>query len=120
MAFVREEVEMGSEMGVLEICPIHGPGREHANPRISLAIERGKLGLKSLEERRQPLDLEPAIDLGHDARQREAVLERIAGARGCLGAVAEHPPMATGRTPDIDGIKPQMPAAGRPDPDPPP
>src|SRR5580704_13471891 len=76
-----------------------------------------RLSAESSEERRQPLDLEPAIDLGHGARQREAVLERIAGARGCLGAVAEHPPMATGRTPDIDGIKPQMRAACRRDPD---
>src|SRR6516165_11849116 len=117
LAFDQQEAQIAREIGVLEISLIHGPRGEHANPRIILAIERGKLGLKSLEEWRQPLDLEPAIDLGHDARQREAVLERIAGARGRLGAVAEHPPMASGRTPDVDGIKPQMRAACRRDPD---
>ena len=35
-----------------------------------------------------------AIDVGHGARQREPVLERVAGARRRLRAVAEHPPAA--------------------------
>src|SRR5262249_19979157 len=97
LAFDQQEAEIARKISVLEIGLIHGPGREHADPRIILPVERGKLGLKSLEERRQALDLEPAIDLGHGAGQREAVFERITGARGRLGAVAEHPPMAIGR-----------------------
>src|SRR5262249_54722638 len=117
LAFDQQEAEIARKISVLEISLIHGPGREHADPRIILPIKRGKLGLKSLEERRQALDLEPGIPLGHGARQRGGFSERIPGARGRLGAVAEPPPMAIGRPPDIYGINPQMRAACRRDPD---
>src|SRR5258708_212619 len=111
LAFDQQEAQIAREIGVLEISLIHGPRREHADPRIILAIERGKLGLKSLEERRQPLDLEPPIDLGHDARQREAVLPPIAGARGASGALPDHPPTALRRTPHLSPLTPPIPPA---------
>ena len=43
------------------------------------------------EERRQPLDVAVAERVGQHARDDDAILERVAGARGRLGAVAEHP-----------------------------
>src|SRR6516225_2713011 len=51
LALDQQEAEIARKISVLEISLIHGPGREHADPRIILPIERGKLGLKSLEER---------------------------------------------------------------------
>ena len=58
-----------------------------------------------------------AIDVRHGARQREPVLERVAGARGRLRAVAEHPPAAVGAAADVDRVEPQMRAARRRDAD---
>ncbi len=54
---------------------------------------------------------------GHGARQREPVLERVAGAGGRLRAVAEHPPAAVGAAPEIDRVEAQMRAARRRDAD---
>ena len=68
----------------------------------ALPVERRKRGLHRLEERCEALHLELAVEIGHGARQREAVLERVARARRCLGAVTEHPPIAIRGAPDID------------------
>ena len=117
LAFDQQEAEIAREIGVLEIGLVHRSRREHADAGIVLAVERGQLRLERLEERREPLDLERAIDVGHGAREREAVLQRVAGARRRLRAVAEHPPAPVGRAADVDGVEPQMRAAGRRDAD---
>src|SRR5215475_7279953 len=93
-----------------------GPGVS-TQTRESSWVERGERALKPLEERRQALDPECAINVGHGPRQRQAVLECVAGPRRRLGAVAEHPPTAIGRAPDVDCIKPQMRASSRDDTD---
>ena len=54
-----------------------------------------------------------AIDFGNAVGEREAVFQRIAGARRRLGAVAQHPPAAVGAARDVDGVEAQMRAAGR-------
>ena len=53
------------------------------------------------EELREVLHLEVAEKLRESARDDDPVLERIAGARGRLGAVVDHPPAAVGRTGDV-------------------
>src|SRR5262249_8284735 len=97
----------------LEIGLVHRTRREYAHASLVVTIERGELGLKSLEEWRQALHLERPIDVGQRARQLKAVLKCVAGARGRLGAVAQHPPVAVPRAPDVHGVKPKMPAAPR-------
>ena len=72
---------------------------------------------KRLEERRDALDARGAIDVGNGARQRQPVLDRIAGARRRLRAIVEHPPAPVGAAADIDGIEAQMRAARRLDAD---
>ena len=62
----------------------------------SWRLSDDQLGLERLEERRERSTRARAIDVGNGARQREPVLERIAGARRRLRAVAEHPPAAVG------------------------
>ena len=117
LAFDQQEAEIAGEIGVLEIGFIHRPRREQANARIVLAIERGKLGLEGLEKRRDAFDTRGAVDVGHRARQRETVFDRVTGARGRLRAIAEHPPSPVGATPDIHGVEAQVRAAGRRDAD---
>jgi hypothetical protein len=112
-ALDQQEAEITREIGVLEIGLVHRPRREHADAGIVLPVERGQLGLERLEKRRQPLDLELAIDVGHGTRDREPVLQCVAGARRCLRAVAEHPPMAVRGAADVDRIDPQTGTAGR-------
>ena len=53
---------------MLEIGLVHRSWREYAHASLVVSIERGELGLKSLEERRQALDLERAINVGQCAR----------------------------------------------------
>ncbi len=81
--------------------------------RIVLAVEAGQLVLQGLEERRVAADPQAAIDFRNPVRKREPVLQRVAGARRRLGAVAQHPPAAIRAARDIDGVKAQMRAAWR-------
>ena len=57
------------------------------------------------------------VEVGEDARGRDAVLQREAGAGGRLGAVAEHPPGAVGAAADLEGDEVQVVAAARGDAD---
>ena len=112
LAFDQQEAEIAREVSVLEIGLAQRPGREQTDMGVVLTAERGELGLKGLEERRHPFDPRGAIDVGNGARQRQPVLDRVAGAGGRLRPVAEHPPAAVGAASDIDRIKAQMRAAG--------
>ena len=99
LALDQQEAEIAREIGVLEIGLVHRPGREQADAHVVVAVERGKLALERLEERRHALHVGGAVDVGHGAGKREPVLDRIAGARRRLRAVAEHPPAAVGPRP---------------------
>ena len=99
LALDQQEAEIAREIGVLEIGFVQRPGRQHADRRIVAAAERRQIRLQRLEERRDALDLQLPIDVGHGARQREPVLQRVARARRRLRAVAEHPPAAVGERP---------------------
>ena len=116
-AFDQKEPEITREISVLEIGFAQRSRRQQADVRVVLAGEGGELGLEGLKERGDAFDARGAIDFRDGARQRQAVLDRVAGAGGRLGAVAEHPPASVGAAPDIDGIKAQMRAAGRGDTD---
>jgi len=116
-ALDHEKAEVTRQIRVLEIRFAHRSGRQHANVRVVLPAKRRELGLKSLKERCEPLGAARAIDVGDGARQREPVLDRIAGARWRLRAVAEHPPVAVGAARNIDRVEAQMSAAGRCDAD---
>jgi hypothetical protein len=116
-ALDHEKAEIARQIGVLEIGLAHRSGRQHANVRVVLPAERCELGLKSLKERGEALGAARSIDVGDGARQREPVLDRIAGAGWRLRPVAEHPPAAVGAACDIDRIESQMRAAGRCDAD---
>ena len=113
LAFDQKKAEIAREIGVLEIGFVQRSRRQHADAGVVLAVERRQLRLKGLEERRQPLDAQRAIDVRHRARERDAVLQGVAGAGGRLGAIAEHPPSPFRRTADVDGVETQIRAARR-------
>ncbi len=64
------------------------------------------------EKLREVLHLEVAEELRKGTRDNDAVLERVARARGRLGAIADHPPVAVGRARQIRGIEVQHHVAG--------
>ncbi len=111
-AFDQDKSEIAREIGVLEIGFVHRTRRQHANARIVLSVERGKCRLESLKERCEALDMQRTVDIRHGARQRDPVLQGIAGARGRLRAIPESPPASLGRPANVDRIKPQMRATG--------
>ena len=117
LAFDQQKAEIAGEISVLEIGFVHRPGRQQADAGVVAAVEREQFGLQRLKERRHALDARGAIDVGNGARQREPVLDRVAGAGRRLRAIAEHPPASVGAAADIDRIEAQMRAAGRRDAD---
>ena len=109
----QKQAEIARQISVLEIGFVHRPRREQAGARVVLAIERHQFGLEGLEERRDALDAGGAIDVGNGARQRQAILDGVTGARRRLRPIVEHPPFAVGAAADVDRIEAQMRAAGR-------
>ncbi len=55
------------------------------------------------EEAGEAMDVDLGVEVGEDPGGRDAVLQREAGARGRLRAVAEHPPGAVGAAADLEG-----------------
>jgi hypothetical protein len=61
------------------------------------------------------VDIEGVVEAGEGAADDQPVLQRIAGARGRLGAVAQHPPPPVGTAPEVGGVDVRPAAAGRGD-----
>ena len=116
-AFDQKKAEIAREIGVLEIGFVQRPRRQHADRRIVVAVERRQLRLEAPGRTARGARPEAPIDVGHRARQREPVLQRVARARRRLRAVAEHPPSPVRRAADIDAVEPQMRTARRLDAD---
>ena len=98
---------------MLEIGLAHRPRREQTNLRIVLVAQRQEFSLERLKERSDAFDTRGAINVRDGARQREPVFDGVAGARGRLRTIAEHPPAAVGAAADVDGVEAQVRAAGR-------
>ena len=116
-ALDQQEAEIAREIGVLEIGLVQRPRRQQADARRLAAGLRRQRAAPGLEERREPLHLHRRIEVRHGARERDAVLQRIAHAGGSLGAVAEHPPAAVRPAAEIGRVDLQPPsrrASGRP------
>ena len=110
-AFEQHEAEVAGDIGVLEIGLVVLAGRQDADAAVvapGLAIE----GVAEIaEEAGEAMHMHLGVDVGEGARGGDAVLEREAGARGGLGAVAEHPPAAIGAAAEFEGA--EMEVSGR-------
>ena len=106
--------EVAREVGMLEVALVVGPGSEQHDARIVVVARRqadeGVAG--GGEEGGQSPHPAFAVGLRQDAREHDAVLERVAGAGGRLRAVGEHPPRAVGSAHQVGGVEVQAPPAG--------
>ena len=105
-ALDEREAEIAREIGVLEVGLVVGARREQHDARRVGRPRRQRVEhlAQAAEERRQPLHAAVAEGLRQAARQRDPVLERVAGAGRRLGAIGEHPPRAVGRAREVGGV----------------
>ena len=115
-AFDQEETEIAGEIGLFEIGLAMGAGGQEADARVDALGLARHAGAELLEEARQPLDVDRLVEVGEGAGEGEAVLQRIARARGGLRAVAQHPPSPVGAAADVGGIEVEIAPAHRPQP----
>ena len=86
--------EIAREVGLLEIRLVVRPRREHDHARLFRAprCQRGERGLHLPEVARDALDAAISKRLGQHTRGDQTIGQRVAGARGNLRAVVQHPP----------------------------
>ena len=99
---------------MLEVGLVDWPGR--AGPRasgVSPFAEAQESLRERAEEAREPVHVRSRKTLGQALRRHDAVLERVAGARRRLRAVAEHPPRAVGRAREVERDEVQMQVVAR-------
>ena len=107
LPFDQRVAEVARQVGMLEIGFVVRPRRQQHDMRRLVALDRGERRQALLlvaEEIGDMLDAQVAEHFREDARHDEAVFQRIAGARGGLRAVGDHPPVAVGRPGQIDGV----------------
>ncbi len=99
----QHEAEVAGDVGVLEVGVVERPRRQDGDARIRFVGQALQRVAKGTEESGQAMDVGLGVEVGKDAARRHPVLQREARARGCLGAVAEHPPRAVRATADLEG-----------------
>ena len=109
--------EIAREVGVLEVGLVVRARRQQHDVRraVVAGARREQRVLQRAEERREQLDVQLAERVGEQPRDREAVLERVAGAGRRLRARADHAPLAVGAAREIEGDEVQEDAGRRPD-----
>ena len=114
------EAEVAGEVGVFEIGLVRRSGREENDARFLAGPDVGQLferDAEAAEKFVEPLDGRAAENLGERLAGENAVLQRVAEARGRIEAVPEHPPSAVGRAGEIDRIGVEHDVALPPEPD---
>jgi hypothetical protein len=113
----QQQPQIPREMRLLGIARVEPAGRQQPDPRVGPLAHRRDPGAEGCKERRMSLDVQPILQPAERAADRDAVLQRIAGAGGCAEVIGEHAPLA-GRPPtEIDRDEIEVPAAGRVEPD---
>ena len=109
----KRHAEIAGDIGVLEIGVVHRAGREDTDTAVVLAPEMVEAVAKCLEEARHAAHPGIAVKSRETVHRGHAVFERVAGARGRLGPVTQHPPAAVRPPADIEGDIMQEAARGR-------
>ena len=106
VAFDQGEAEIAREVRVLEIgFVVRSRGQQHDQGRFVVVRRPVREAIaQRREETRKVLHLEIAEQVREHARDDEPVLQRIARARGRLGAVRHHPPLPVGRSREVCGV----------------
>ena len=118
LAFEQHEAEIAGDIGVLEIGLVELARRQDADAAVGRARHgRCSASRKSRKKPASRWTCISRIDVGEGARRGDAVLQREAGARGRLRAVAQHPPAAVRAAAELEGAEMQEVAARRLDAD---
>ena len=112
-ALDQQEAEIAGKIGLLEVALVERSRGQQADARLDPLGARHQPGPEALEEGRQPLDVHAAEHVREGARQRQPVLQRVAGARGSLGTILQHPPPPVRPAAEIGGVELQRAATGR-------
>ena len=109
--------EVRREEGVLEGGLAPRPRREHHDARRLGGRGRDVLqrGAQRAEERCEPVHVGVAVQVGQDAGDDDAVLERVPGPRRRLGAIGQHHPGAVVVAAEVDRGVEELVVAGQPD-----
>ena len=113
-AFDEAEAQVAREIRVLEIVLLRRARRqEHGLRLVAWRQAQEPLGERA-EEAREPAHVALREQLRQALRGHDAVLERVAGARRRLRAIADDPPAAVGRAREIvrDEVQVQVVADG--------
>ena len=115
--FDQRVAEIRGEVRVLEGGLAPRTGAEQHDPGIIGARRRQFLQRRPqhAEERGQPVDLRVAVQAREHPRDDDAVLERVARARRCLGVVGEHGAATGAVAGEVDRGGEQLLAAGQAD-----
>ncbi len=112
----QREVEVLGEVRLLEVRRVRRARGEQHDARVVPVVRRQRLqGLTQRpEEQREPLDVALAEHVGEDARDDDAVLERVPAAGRRLGLVLEHAKLAALRADQIGAVdrEPALPRDG--------
>ena len=99
--------EIAGEVGVLEVGFVVGAGGEQDDAGVVAVV--GGEGFEGVaqgaEEGGKAADAAVTEDIGEGAGDDDAVFEGVAGAGGCLGAVADDPEGAVGGASDVGGVE---------------
>src|ERR1700677_4253365 len=90
-ALDEQKAEVTGEIGLLEIGLAPRAWRQNADARSGALRARAQSGAEFAKERRQPLDIHLAVEARKGLRNDQPILQRIAGARRRLRAIAKHP-----------------------------
>ena len=117
LALEQHEPEVAGDVGMLEVGFVEPARRQDGDAGVAVLGKALQRVAEGAEEAGEAVDVVLRVEVGVDARGRDPVLEREAGPRGRLGAVAEHPPGAVGAAADLEGEEVQIVAAARRDAD---
>ena len=113
MALYQRQPELPGKISVLEVGLVERAGREDdCQRRFALGrVAQQILALRDENAAERP-HAEVVVQLRKDARHDVAVLQRIAGSRGGLGAIRQSPPGAVRRARHVDRVDVQPAVAG--------
>ncbi|MFO1522527.1 MAG: hypothetical protein U1G05_10900 [Kiritimatiellia bacterium] len=110
IALHQREAHVAGEIGLLEIGFVEGAGgQQHDAGGVGVA---GREGAQAFapgdEEGGQAADIDLPELVGQDAREHDAVFQRVPRAAGRLGPVGQRPPRAPGIARAFDGVATEM------------
>lgn len=113
LAFKQHEAQIAGDIGMFEIGLVGDPRRKNGDAVVRVQPAALQRVAELAKEAGQPVDVAFGIKIGEGTRGRDPVLQGEAGARRCLGAIGQDPPVTVGSTANLEGDEMQEVAVGR-------